>query len=86
MKNLIKEIEVKVTPGQITYYNFTNRKVDYSLRISPLHNQWELWSKRQALGDHIWNTGTIRFFKNLKDIELKIKGLFGISQMIEEIN
>ncbi len=72
------EIKAEKIQG-ITYYTGEARGVLYTLRF--VNGQWELHSNRKALSNNI---GTYKFFKNLQELENKIKAFVGVSQLIEE--
>ena len=64
--------------GSVTYYTTQARGINYTL-----HNtgtEWELHSRRQALGQN--NVGTYKFFASLQDLENKMKAFNGISKLI----
>ena len=75
----MQNIQVENINGE-TYYSLTARGVDYTLNYSSVSGAWGLWSKRASLGR--MNAGSFRYFKNLEELEGKIKVFRGISFLI----
>ncbi|MDH0959069.1 hypothetical protein EGJ86_19380 [Pseudomonas sp. o96-267] len=61
-----------------TYYTTTSRGTVYSLRYHA--GQWELHSKRLALGSS--SMGSFRFFDSLHDLEAAVTAFRGIEKLI----
>jgi len=70
-------IEQQIIEGT-TYFTTVSRGTRYSLRQ---HNsQWELYSKRLALGSS--SIGSFRFFDTLEQLEAEVKAFAGIASLL----
>jgi len=63
-----------------TYYVMVNRGVQYTIHFTNF-GDWAVQSRRLSLGRN--NPGTFKYFKTLEILESKVKGLFGISVLLE---
>lgn len=61
-----------------TYYTTVSRGTRYSLRH--YKGEWELYSKRLALGRS--NVGSFRFYNTLEQIEAEVKAFAGIATLL----
>jgi hypothetical protein len=75
------QITTEIIEGT-TYYIMTLRGVRYTISFDQLWEEWRVMSRRLSLGR--MNTGSTRHFKTLADVEAKIKGLRGISALLEK--
>lgn len=62
-------------------YNVTRHGVAYRARRNPVLGGWEVWSHRLALHG---NTGTVRQFANLTDMESSIKAFGGLDILLSD--
>lgn len=69
------------TIEDVTYYMIESRGVVYTIYFQDVVGAWCVGSRRKSLGRR--NMGSSRYFKTLDAIEKKIKGLFGISALIQ---
>lgn len=65
----------------VSYYKMESRGVAYTIYFQETVGEWCVFSRRKSLGR--LNMGTSRYFKTLADVEKKIKGLAGISSLLE---
>lgn len=73
----MQALEIKLEEG---FYTFNYKQSSYLLRF--IRGEWELTAQRMNYGGR-FQMPSIRFFKTLQDLEKSIKGLVGISQLIE---